>query len=47
MARNNLVLQEKTKVSQMLPKDLENKMISFQNMVTCESKTIFTVTDWK
>ncbi|GFT21171.1 hypothetical protein TNCV_2582421 [Trichonephila clavipes] len=28
MARNNLVLREKTKVSQMLPKEVDNK---FQN----------------
>lgn len=33
MARNNLVLREKTKVSQMLPKDLESKLISFQKYV--------------
>ncbi|GFU76721.1 pogo transposable element with KRAB domain [Trichonephila clavipes] len=33
MARNNLVLREKTKVSQMLPKDVDNKSISFQKYV--------------
>ncbi|GFU60735.1 pogo transposable element with KRAB domain [Trichonephila clavipes] len=33
MARNNLVLREKTKVSQMLPKDVDNKLISFQKNV--------------
>ncbi|GFX46653.1 pogo transposable element with KRAB domain [Trichonephila clavipes] len=33
MARNNLVLREKTNVSQMLPKDVDNKWISFQKYV--------------
>ncbi|GFU73220.1 HTH CENPB-type domain-containing protein [Trichonephila clavipes] len=33
MARNNLVLREKTKVSQMLPKDVDNKLKSFQKYV--------------
>ncbi|GFT97623.1 pogo transposable element with KRAB domain [Trichonephila clavipes] len=33
MTRNNLGLREKTKVSQMLPKDVDNKSISFQKYV--------------
>ncbi|GFY27422.1 pogo transposable element with KRAB domain [Trichonephila clavipes] len=32
-ARNNLVLREKTKVSQMFPKDVDNKLISFLKYV--------------
>ncbi|GFX48072.1 HTH CENPB-type domain-containing protein [Trichonephila clavipes] len=33
MALNNLVLREETKVSQILPKNVDNKLVSFQKYV--------------